>query len=352
MKRIIGFTVAACASVLLAACGGGGGGGTAAAPTTPTTPATNGFAQTYTASAAAGELMTYSIDTSALTYSFTITKSSYGCEVASAPCHSGSGTLTKNSDGTFSPSQSPTSKIFALQNGLLVGSVKMTLNGTAQIIPIVGVANPITTAAALAGTYNFMSLQCTGKTYGAFTGCGTFAGTATIASNGTYTTCTGADVSAPVHSCSNSTSGTATSLGGGVWQLQATSPATGATTNYFLAFTAPNGQNVGVIDFNDTTVYGYGQAIMSSEVATTTAGLTGNYVWSNDYGQSGVVTLNPNSTTSSGLAIAQNSPWTGISTVTGGSNGTGYGMIAGNGVYVYRNPNISAAYFEVGLKVQ
>lgn len=73
-----------------------------------------------------------------------------------------------------------------------------------------------------------------------------------------------------------------------------------------------------------------------------------------DYGTTGVVTLNSNDTTSSGLTIAENAPWSGLATVTGGSYGTGYGMIAGNGVYVYRNPTIPgrAAYLELGLKIQ
>jgi hypothetical protein len=334
-------------TVTLSACGGGGGGG-------DTTAASSGFSQTYSASAAAGELMTYTINTSALTYSYTITKSSYGCEVANAACHSGSGTLTKNSDGTYSPSESPTSKIHALQNGLIVGSIKMTLNNVTQNVPILGVANPATTAADLAGTFNFMSLQCKGKTYGVYTGCGTFQGTVTVNANSTYTTCTGANISATPHVCTNTTSGTLTSLGGGIWEFKATSPTVGAASNYFLGFQAPNGQKVAVIDFNDATVYGYGQAVASSTVSTTAADVAGTYLWTNDYGQAGTVTLNSNNTTSSGLTVTQNSPWDGIATVSGGGIGNGYGMIAGNGVYVYRNPNVvgKAAYFELGLKIQ
>lgn len=50
--------------VVLAACGGGGGGGSS----------TSGFSQTYTASAAQGELISYSVDTTKLTYSYTVIK--------------------------------------------------------------------------------------------------------------------------------------------------------------------------------------------------------------------------------------------------------------------------------------
>jgi len=348
MKRTLSMLCVILVAMLVTACGGGGGGGGSSSP------AAAGFSQTYTTSATAGELMTYSIDTSALTYSFTITKSSYGCEVSNAPCHSGSGTLTKNSDGTYTPSGSPSSKIHALQNGLLVGSVTMAFNGVSQTVPIVGVSNPITTAADLAGTFNFMSLQCAAKSYGLFTGCATYQGSATLGANGTFTTCSGDNISANVHTCTNTVSGTMTSLGGGIWQFQGTSPTLGATTNYLLAFSAPNGQKVAILDFNDATVFGYGQAILSTQVTTAASDLAGNYLWANDYGSSGVVTLNSNDTTSSGLTIAENSPWSGLATVTGGGNGTGYGMIAGNGVYVYRNPNIvgRAAYLELGLKIQ
>jgi hypothetical protein len=342
MKKILAII----SLITLVSCGGGGGGG-------GTTTAPTGFQQTYTSSATAGELMTYSVDTSALTYSYTITKSSYGCDVAAAACHSGSGTLTKNSDGTYTPSGSPSSKIYALQNGLLMGVVVLNINGTNVTVPVLGVSNPITTASAIAGNYNSVSLQCNAKTYGIFTGCGTTGGTVQVNANGTYTTCSGADITANGHVCANTTSGTLTSLGGGIWQFQAISPAVGATTNYLLAFTAPNGQNVAVVDMNDNLVYGWGQAILSTETATSSAGMVGTYAYINDYGQSGTVTINADGTTSSGLTIAQNSPWNGIATVTGGGLGTGYGMVAGNGVYVYKNSNIpgKVAYMEIGLKI-
>jgi hypothetical protein len=324
----------------LAACGGGGGGGSSS----------SGFSQTYTASAAAGEVLSYTVDTTNLKYSYTITQSSYGCEVATAACHTGSGTLTKNTDGSYTPSGSPSSKIHALQNGLVVGSILMNLNGTNVTVPIIGVSNPITTTSEIAGTYNFMSLQCNGTSY-AF--CNTSQGTTTVNASGNYTTCVDDDLSNPNPNCTNTTVGLITPLGGGVWKFQSSNPAISANTNYFLAFKAPNGQKVALVDFNDPVVYGYGQAIMSTQAATTASGNSGNYVYSSNRGTSGLVTVNPNSTTSNGQAITQNAPWNGIATITGGSYGTGYGLLAGNGVYVYRNPTIpgTPSYMEIGLKI-
>ena len=58
-------------SLALVACGGGGGG-------TGTPPPTASTAVTYTAAALPGELVTYTVDPGALTYSYTITESQYG----------------------------------------------------------------------------------------------------------------------------------------------------------------------------------------------------------------------------------------------------------------------------------
>lgn len=64
-RKLIFLFAAALMSAALAGCGGGGGG-SAAAPTT------------YTAAAMAGELLTYTLDTANLTYTYTITDSMYG----------------------------------------------------------------------------------------------------------------------------------------------------------------------------------------------------------------------------------------------------------------------------------
>ena len=118
--------------VFLTACGGGGGGGGSSS--------SSGFSQTYTASAAQGELITYSVDTTKLTYSYTVIKSQYGCEVPTSDCHTGSGTLTQNSDKSFSISGTSGSRFYALQSGLLVGTIKL---GSMPATPIIGIPNPV-----------------------------------------------------------------------------------------------------------------------------------------------------------------------------------------------------------------
>ncbi len=343
MKRFFSWGIGLATCLLLAACGGGGGGSAGITPNP----------QTYTSSASAGELISYTIDRNSLTYSYTITKSSYGCELPSAPCHSGSGSLIKNSDGTYSPSTSPSSKIHVLENGLLFGTVTLSINGANRTVPILGVQNPATAVADLAGTYNFISLQCGGRTYGIFTGCSTYQGTVKVNSDGSYSTCEGGNLSANTPNCITTTSGRATSLGSGVFSLQATLPSVGSATNYMVAFRAPNGQKVGFLDFNDSIRYGYGQAIISNVVDITPADVAGTYIASDDYGGTGTVTVNANLTTSFGETITYNQPWAGISTISSNTYGDGYSILAGNGVYVYRNPNIPnrSAYYQIGLRL-
>ena len=97
---------------LLASCGGGG---------------SSSSATQYTSVAMAGELLTYTIDPVALTYSYTITESQFGLTGKT-----GSGTLVRNADGSYSPSGIPNARIVILPNGLLLGAVRERF-GTAVV---------------------------------------------------------------------------------------------------------------------------------------------------------------------------------------------------------------------------
>ena len=100
--------------------------------------AVNSSSQTYTAGAQIGELVSFSVDTAKLAYSYVITKSAFGCEVSNSTCNTGSGTLTLSSDGSYSPSQFPVSKIQILQNGLMFGAIQIPVNGSNKTVPVVG----------------------------------------------------------------------------------------------------------------------------------------------------------------------------------------------------------------------
>ena len=219
--------------IFLVSCGGGNNS------------ATSGFSQTYTTSAAQGELITYTVNTTNLTYSYKVIKSQYGCEVPTSDCHSDSGTLTQNSDGTYTPSGSKDSKIFALQNGLLVGTVKL---GSMPATPLIGIPNPIDTAEKLAGTYNYNSIQCPTKSNGMMTGCSGRHGSLTISAVSSttisYNICVSADIENPNRVCSSTSTGTGTlDPVYKKWKFYRT----GSTQeNYAVAFISKNNQKVAI----------------------------------------------------------------------------------------------------------
>ena len=321
--------------VLLTACGGGGG------------TATSGFSQSYTTSAGIGELMTYNINTSNLTYSYTITQSSYGLTG-----QTGSGTLTKNSDGSYSPSESTDSRVYALQNGLMIGAVSLNVAGTATTVPIYGISTPVTTLTNLAGTYNYVSKSCT-LPNGASNCANTSYGTIKIDNAGNYTQCTTTNITtSPL--CSTTTGAITATGTTGVWSYVRNGS---GHTNYLLAFTAPNGQNVLVIDLNDSGGYGYGQVVASTQATVNAGDADGVYTFLSNGGIAGATTVTGTSFSSSYVyngspgsnsgTVVFNSPWTGLANVGGGA---GTAMFAGTGVYAYSDNNAAHHYFEIGMR--
>ena len=324
---------------VLAACGGGGGGGSSASSQTPV------IQKTYVSSATAGEVLKYSVDTVAKTYSYEILQSAYNLAGTK-----GNGTLSYNGDGTYSPSESPSSKIIPLKNGLLLGNVKLLMNGASKDVPIIGMESPATTADGIAGTYNFVSLQCNNQSFGIYTACGTAYGSVKVTKStdttASFTSCTSGDIDS---TCTGTTTtGTLNYDANGVWKVKANNS---SNFNYLVAFTSPNGQKVGWIDFNDPTVFKYGQALISEKkVITSGAGIDGNYFYKNTLGGTGSVSLSSNTSTlqvktTSGVVATANQPWDGFAKST-----TGFGLMAGNGVYVYMDPSVSNSYYEIGIQ--
>ena len=330
----------------LVACGGGsstGGGGV------------SGFQQSYTSSAAIGELITYAVDTQTMTYSFVVVKSQYGCELVSSPCHSGNGSLVKNTDGSYTPSGSPTSRIFALKSGLLVGTIKL---GAMPETPLIGVPNPITTAAGLAGIYNYITVQCPTKSNGLMVGCHSYYGTLSVAVTGntvTYSTCQSDDISNPARNCGGVTSGSGSVDAGGRWTFLRT----GSTSeNYMVAFVANNGQKVAYIDFNDPGGYGYGQATMSEKVSLQPSGYAANagdwYVTSLTPGSDSSTlktTSYADGSVSSGGTMTLNTPWDGF--LINSTDPSGKFIISGGGVFTYGGwtDNQGRAKYMLGMRM-
>jgi hypothetical protein len=161
--------------------------------------------------------------------------------------------------------------------------------------------------------------------------------------------------------------GTLSAIGAGLFKYI---KAGTTTPNYFLAFIAPNGENVVIGDLNDPVEYGYGQFIGSAQPAaditnaewsiqamgtwyyqdiyadanhpTASASLTsGAHVISSD----GKFT-NPDGTSGT---VQINSPWAGFVSTSQTGSITGTSLLAGTGVYVWRNNSSRVYGYQVGL---
>src|SRR5450830_1363648 len=149
----------ALSAAFLAACGGGGGGGTPAAAASTSAPVT------YTAAATPGELVSYTVDPGLLTYSYTITESQYGLTG-----QTGSGTLTALGNNGYSLSGIPSSRIQILPNGLMLGAIRHNFGAGVTTVPVMGLSNPVSSLAGVAGTYNYISRGCVSNSCGAVYG--------------------------------------------------------------------------------------------------------------------------------------------------------------------------------------
>lgn len=348
MQKLVILPLGILGVVLLSSCGGGGSSGS------------SGFQQTYISSAAQGELISYQIDTSSMTYSYRVTRSEYGCEVTTDPCHQGSGTLAKNSDGSYSLSGATSSRIFFLQNGMLVGSVKV---GTMPDTPIIGIPSPVSDAQLMAGTYNFISVQCPTRTAGQMNGCISTYGSIKVTPSGgnafSYETCEADDVDAITKTCQSVTSGTGTfnaSLSSWVLKRDGSN-----NENFMAAFEATNGQRVAFIDFNDPGQggYGYGQATVSEKLALNqqdaNAGAGRWFLTSLAPGANSdhlIVTASSDGTVSSGGQVVPNTPWAGFLT-NPTSDPNGKFIMAGSGLFTYGGWTDLAgrAKYIVGMKM-
>lgn len=334
LTRVRGLLAALTAALglLVASCGGGGG-----APAAGTT---------YASVAMAGELIDYTVDPVDLTYSYTIVESQYGLTGKT-----GSGTLTRNADGTYTPSGVPNARIAILPNGLLVGAVRESLGPSIGVvtIPIIGLANPVTNGAAMNGTYNYLHRGCLLPV------CATDTGTFVITASPTsvaWSSCP--DVNLAAGSCaSGGRSGTMTHLGGGRWQVMEGSANVGTAIVF-----ASGGQNVLIVDLKDRRAGGLGIGlVVGAQQATMTRAQTdGTWVAGTSTGhwavfntvdtQISVTVVDgfvlPTPVTSS---FTMNSPWTGMATAVGG----GKGFLAGSGVYVLET---GSGHAELGIKIR
>lgn len=316
-----------CAAVLfLAACGGGGGGGSSGPAPGPTSTlgAISSGSQTYSATAGIGEFLTYSINFDALTYSYTIVDSAFGLAG-----RTGSGTLVRNSDGTYTPTGYPPAeaKVLALNNGLLLGAIRENFGSGTVTVPIIGVSNPISTLSDAAGIYNFVEYVCQGA-------CQSVWGTFQIRADGTWQSCRFENFSS---TCTSPSSGTLSSLGNGKWLVsQAGFGVIGAGLMLRSSFSS---QKVTILDLHIPTVRGF--LVGSEQMAVATNDYEGK-TWVSEFFSPGRSTAYSFTTgtdalgayaqtvgSSSKTRLAVNSPFAGFVTTDAGE----HAIVAGVGVF-------------------
>lgn len=343
------LTVAA----LVAACGGGA----------------SGFAQTYTSSAGAGEVLQLGVDTTQMTYRYTVNYTSYAASGVVAGQSSTGSLLSKNADGSYNAGPSNDGfirggKVLPMPSGLLVGHVQIAVIGGANNIPVIGWANPITTVAGLAGTYTYQGFGCSALGIANVLGnpsCFSHAGTVTVNSLGAFTMCKGGDIntSPSVNPCLSSVTGTINVLtaASGVFDVR---NAANGHIGWFFAFTAANGQKVAVIDHDDSISAPrmYGHSVLATYASAVSGASNGTYLVKNNEGAEYRVTIagtNLSSTAISSVTgtMTLNSPWPGLSAyqfiVSGVVASSGVAMTAGTGTYTYTD-NADSAVFGVGVR--
>lgn len=321
----------------LTACGGGGSGDNASASTGGSvTPVVT--AASYTAVAAVGDLLTYTLDPTGGLFRYTILDSLFGL-AGRAVTGSLGRAFDPLFDGAFIPGGLGNSRIFTLPGGVLVGVIREIVAGsTERTIPIIGFQAPSTALAAIAGTYNYVGTNCTSPG----SGCTTQHGQLVVNADGTWSICRGAPA------CTPAASGTLNALGEGRWQMLV-----GAATVGTLVGAQIAAQRMVIVDLTDTRSGGLGSGALVGAIAQaiTTSEVNGVWYFNSSDGQTGYFNV-------SGLIVAGfvfggdsfasalqlNAPAAGfIRTLQGG-----FGLMAAPGVYVLEQNG----RFEVGLKVR
>ena len=333
---------------LLSSCGGGGGGGAPAS--------TASTAVSYKSVAQVGELISYTLDTTNLSYSYRIEKSAFGLEGRTF-----TGTLTRNSDGTYTPSESSNARVMILPNGLLIGSITIPVGSGSVSTSIVGMQNPATSIAEFSDTFNYISYQCSGLN----TNCVSYIGSVKVNSSGQYQSCTDTNVTgmsdiATDCPANNYSSGRLDSNNDGTWKLMRASGNNFVEAGTFIAFKDSQGQKVAIFDLNDGVNggYGYGSIVAASQESITSGQVNGVYRANSSDGDYVTVTANNNTYqsyspkynfTETG-SLAYDDPWTGVirAAASNNQNYTHDVIMAGSGVYISRNRN-TGDRIEVGI---
>jgi hypothetical protein len=318
------FLSAGLAVALLVSCGGGGN---------------DGDATRYHSVAMAGELIDYTVDTTNLTYTYTITESQFGLAGST-----GNGTLTRNADRSYTPSGAPDARVIILPNGLLLGAVRERFGAGVVTTPIIGLKDPLTSIAALAADYNYVQRSCTSGV------CSVSHGTFRIDAAAAWSSCRDGNLAAGA--CTGTAAnGALGSRGDGLWRLKSDD---GTDIGTAMGFNSA-GENVLIVDLKDRRAdgFGIGMLVGGQQVAMSPTKTDGTWIAATGSGYWLVFTASGSDIAISqidwmamnlGTTFTANNPWTGMATTAWGDTG----FIAGAGVYMLET---AAGDAELGVKL-
>jgi hypothetical protein len=354
-------------AIMVVACGGGGSG------------STSGITQAYTAANGVGEVLRFNVNTTNMTYSYALIDSPIS---GVSFTQTGTGALSGvNPVGTYAVLASSDGyivggKVFPISNGVMVGNLALHYYnanppaGPITNIPVFSIPNPITSLLGVGGVYNYQGFSCntTGiANVSGVSGCSSHYGTMSIAgfgsTNAIYTDCHNGNLADRTgNPCFATSTGTIEPPTGtaGVFQLKDSG---NNQIGWFFAFTAPNGQVVGVIDHNDSlsSPNEYGFTVLSPYAPVAFGGSNGSYLVETNENQEQSVNISTTasatlytSTAQSGVPgkLVPNTPWNGLSSYylpATAVTPTGMAMVTGTGAYTHSSTS-DPALFAVGVR--
>lgn len=293
----------------------------------------------YRSVAMAGDLIDYSLDTTNLTYGYTITESEFGLAGTT-----GGGTLTRNADGSYTPSGAPGSRVVVLPNGVMLGAVRERFGPVEITVPVIGLKNPVTTIDALAADYNYVQRGCASAV------CSVSLGTLRIDAAGAWSSCRDGNIVAGA--CTGTAaSGTLEPRGTGQFRLRS---GDGTDIGTVFGFDAA-GQKGLVVDLKDRRAGGFGVGLLvgGQQAAMTSTMTDGAWVAAMSSGEWILFSANGGEIAISEyggvpvdlkVAFATNDPWAGMAKTAWGDAG----FIAGSGVYMLMT---LSGEIELGVKL-
>ncbi len=260
----------------LAGCDEAGGG------------AGDGAGVRYNAGASVGELLRYTLDLDGMKYSYEIVESQFG-----QLGQTGAGTLSKNEDGSYTPSGAPDTSVIVLPNGMLFGAETVTWGGAQRQLLYAGakaLGGPVVPQ-EIAGTYNTIEYSCSPDVDPA---CGpgayfTSYGTLKVNADGTFVACPRGDVEdQAAHPCEATQPGTWTDEGGGLIAAKVGDVQLGTVT----VVPSSGGGRALVMDLRDVPPFGTsGIMVGVRRVALAGQDLSGTYLYTGDDNNHGQVVV-------------------------------------------------------------